>query len=123
SLLSVPRDLWVPIAGKSYSQRINTAFNDSADELVQTIQSSLGIPINHFVEVDFGSFRSVVNALGGIKFWYPEPVRDSYSGLNITTPGCYTLNGDTALGLVRSRHLQYYDNGRWRDELESDLAR
>jgi len=123
SLLSIPRDLWVPIATKNYNQRINTAFDTSADLLVKTIEQSVGIPINHFVEVDFNSFRAVVNSLGGIKFWYPEPVRDTYSGLNITNPGCYTLSGDMALGLVRSRHLQYFDAGRWHDELESDLAR
>jgi len=123
SLMSVPRDLWVPIADKGYSQRINTAFDSGPDELVRTIQANLGIAINHYVELDFQSFASVVNALGGVKFWYPEPVRDSFSGLNITTPGCYTLNGDTALALVRARHMQYFDNGYWQFEAESDLAR
>jgi len=123
SLLSVPRDLWVPIADTGYKQRINTAFDAGPDVLVRTVQDNLGIAINHYVEVDFQSFQEVVNALGGVKFWYPEPVRDSYSGLNITTPGCYTLSGDMALGLVRARHLQYYDKGYWKFESESDLAR
>ena len=123
SLLSIPRDLWVPIAGKGYSQRINTAMEASPDTLVRTIQDDFGIPINHFVEVDFQTFRDVVNAIGGVKFWYPEPVRDSYSGLNITTPGCYTLDGNMALSLVRARHMQYFDNGYWQYEAESDLAR
>ena len=127
SLLSIPRDLWVPIPGQG-SNRINSAFDTSADLLVRTIQDDLGIPINHFVEVNFDSFRQVVNALNGIKFWYPEPVRDNDngvndSGLNITTPGCYTLSGDMALSLVRTRHLQYYSNGSWHFEGESDLAR
>jgi LCP family protein required for cell wall assembly len=123
SILSIPRDLWVPIAGKGYSQRINTAIEASPDTLVRTIQDDFGIPINHFVEVDFQTFRDVVNAIGGVKFWYPEPVRDSYSGLNITTPGCYTLDGNMALSLVRARHMQYFDNGYWQYEGESDLAR
>lgn len=128
SLLSIPRDLWVPISGKGYRQRINTAFDTGPDLLVRTIQEDLNIPINHFVEVDFDTFRQVVNALGGVKFWYPEPVRDNNngvndSGLNITTPGCYTLNGDMALSLVRTRHLMYYDDGSWHFEQQSDLAR
>jgi LCP family protein required for cell wall assembly len=123
SLLSIPRDLWVPIAGKGYSQRINTAIEASPDTLVRTIQDDFGIAINHFVEVDFQTFRDVVNSVGGVKFWYPEPVRDSYSGLNITTPGCYNLDGNMALSLVRARHMQYFDNGYWQYEGESDLAR
>ncbi len=127
ALLSIPRDLWVPIPGHG-NNRINSAFDTSADLLVRTIQDNLGIPINHFVEVDFDSFRQVVNALGGVKFWYPEPVKDSDngvndSGLNITGAGCYTLSGDMALSLVRTRHLVYYSNGSWHAEAESDLAR
>jgi LCP family protein required for cell wall assembly len=123
TLLSIPRDLWVPIADKGYSQRINTAFDVGPDLLVRTIQDDLGIPINHYVDLDFKTFRQVVDAMGGVKFWYPEPVHDTFSGLNITTPGCYTLSGDMALSLVRARHMTYQDNGRWKVEGESDLAR
>ena len=123
TLLSIPRDLWVPIAGKGYSQRINTAFDSGPDLLVRTVQDNLGIPINHFVDMDFKSFREVVAALGGVKFWFPEPVHDVYSGLNITTPGCYGLSGDMALSLVRARHMTYQENGRWKTEAESDIAR
>jgi LCP family protein required for cell wall assembly len=127
SLLSIPRDLWVPVQGYGET-RINTAFNNGPDLLVRTIQDDLGIPINHYVDVDFDSFRQVVNALGGVKFWFPEPVRDNDngvndSGLDVTTPGCYTLTGDLALSLVRTRHMQYEDNGQWIFEAESDLAR
>ncbi|MHB8463829.1 MAG: LCP family protein [Acidimicrobiales bacterium] len=123
SLLSIPRDLWVPIADKGYSQRINTAFDVGPDLLVRTIQDDLGIQINHYVDLDFKSFRQVVDALGGVKFWYPIPVHDTFSGLNITVPGCYTLTGETALALVRARHMTYVDNGRTKVEGESDLAR
>ncbi|GAC1477108.1 MAG: hypothetical protein NVS1B12_11760 [Acidimicrobiales bacterium] len=124
SLMSIPRDLWVPISnGKGYHSRINDAFNTGPDTLVKTIQDNLGIFINHYVEVNFDSFRQVVNSLGSVKFWYPEPVRDTYSGLNITVPGCYGLDGNMALELVRARHMQYEDNGRWSYEAASDLAR
>lgn len=124
SLVSIPRDLWVPISDARHNHnRINTAFETSPELLVKTVQDNLGISINHFVEVDFNSFRQVVNSLGGVKFWYPEPVRDTYSGLNITTPGCYGLDGNMALELVRARHVQYQQDGRWRYEPDSDFAR
>jgi LCP family protein required for cell wall assembly len=123
TLMSIPRDLWVPIPGKNYSQRINTTFDTGPDLLVQTIQQNLGIRIDHYVAVDFQSFRDVVNAVGGIKMYFPTAARDAYSLLNIPGPGCYTLNGDSALSFVRARHYEYKVNGRWVYEAESDLAR
>jgi hypothetical protein len=73
---------------------------------------------------------NVVNALGGIHMYFPEPIFDSYSGLNIQTTGCIGLNGASALEVVRARHLQYKPSGvtttdpyYWPSENESDLAR
>ncbi|GAC1315389.1 MAG: hypothetical protein NVSMB12_10770 [Acidimicrobiales bacterium] len=123
SLMSVPRDLWVTIPGTHAKQRINTTFDKSPDLLVRAVQDSLGIPVDHFAEVDFQSFRQVVDAVGGVKVYFPTPARDSYSGLNITTPGCYGLSGDMALSFVRARHYQYEVGHRWVAEPESDLAR
>jgi len=74
---------------------------------VAAVQEDLGIPINHYVELNFDTFANVVNALGGVKMYFPEPVYDAYSGLNVQTPGCLTLNGFQALQVVRARHLQY----------------
>jgi LCP family protein required for cell wall assembly len=123
TLMSIPRDLWVPIPGKGYSQRINTAFDTGPNLLVQTIKQDLGIDVNHYVEVNFNSFRQVVDAVGGIKQYFPTPARDSFSDLSIPKAGCYSLNGQTALQFVRARHYEYYANGRWHYEAESDLAR
>jgi LCP family protein required for cell wall assembly len=123
TLLSIPRDLWVPIPGHTYRQRINTTFDTGPNLLVQAIQQDLGIPIDHFVEVDFDSFRQIVNAVGGIKQYFPTPVRDAYSNLVIPAAGCYNLSGDQALAFVRSRHYEYYSGGTWHFEAESDLAR
>jgi len=124
SILSIPRDLWVNIpAAKPFHQRINVAYTTGPDLLVRTIEQDLGIDINHYVEVDFNSFRQVTNAVDGVKFYFPTPARDILSGLNITTPGCYGLIGDSALAFVRSRHFEYYTNGRWYHEGFSDLAR
>ncbi len=123
TMMSIPRDLWVPIPGKTYSQRINTTFDTGPDLLVQTIEQDLGISIDHYVEVNFQSFRDVVNAVGGVKEYFPTPARDAYSLLNIPNPGCYNLSGDMALSFVRARHYEYKVNGRWVSEAESDLAR
>jgi hypothetical protein len=98
--------------------------------LIKAIEEDFGIPIQHFVELNFDSFINVVNSLGGIKMYFPEPVFDSYSGLNIQTTGCISLNGTQALQVVRARHLQYKPPGvtttdpyYWPQETQSDLAR
>ncbi|MGI8491704.1 MAG: LCP family protein [Acidimicrobiales bacterium] len=122
TILSVPRDLWVPIAGMG-TQRINAAFDKGPDLLISTIQAQLGIPVNHYVEVNFDSFRQITDAVGGVKFYFPTPAKDNYSLLNVRQPGCVNLTGDQALGFVRSRHYEYYQNGQWHFEPESDLAR
>ena len=82
------------------------------------------------MELNFDSFINVVNALGGIKMYFPEPVFDAYSGLNIQTTGCIALNGTQALQVVRARHLQYKgpgvtttDPNYWPQEAQSDIAR
>jgi LCP family protein required for cell wall assembly len=135
SILSIPRDLFVPMppgtpAG-SY-QKIDAALNDGAagaDNLIQTITNDLGIPINHYVELNFDGFQNTVNALGGINVQFPEPLFDLQSGLYIPTAGCIHLNGSQALALVRSRHLQYDPPGNhanrayWPFDPESDLSR
>ena len=63
------------------------------DQLITAIEEDFGIPIQHFVELNFDSFINVVNALGGIKMYFPEPVYDAESGLNILTTGCITSTG------------------------------
>ncbi|MDQ6613598.1 MAG: LCP family protein [Actinomycetota bacterium] len=123
TVMSIPRDLWVQIPGKTSHDRINTTFDSGPDLLVQAIQQDLGITIDHYVEVNFQSFRDVVNAVGGVKEYFPTPARDAFSLLNVPNPGCYTMNGDMALTFVRARHYEYKVNGRWVSEAESDLAR
>jgi LCP family protein required for cell wall assembly len=123
SIMSIPRDLWVDIPGKSSKQRINTAFDNGPDLLVQAIHQDIGIQVDHYIEVNFDSFRQIVNSVGGIKQYFPTRAKDVMSGLSVPAPGCYTLTGDQALGFVRSRHYEYYANGSWHFEAESDLAR
>lgn len=126
SLLSIPRDLFVPLPPHSMSGpvgKIDAALNDGPENLVNAVTSNLGIPIDHFVSVNFDGFQSVVNALGGIDMNFPMPLRDSLSGLNITQTGCQHLGGFQALAVVRARHLEYYANGTWQSDPLSDLGR
>src|SRR5262245_46495877 len=58
SMLSIPRDLVVPIAGGG-ENRINAALTGGPGELVKTVEQSLGIPIHHYVLVDFDGFRAI----------------------------------------------------------------
>ena len=122
ALLSIPRDLYVDIPGMGH-QRINAAINKSPDVLIQAIHDQLGIDINHYIDIDFDSFRQITDAVGGVQVYFPTKARDAYSGLQVPAPGCYNLTGDQALGFVRSREYQYYQNGAYHQEAASDLAR
>ncbi len=130
SILSVPRDLFIPNARSSGANKIDAGLYQGPDQLINAIEEDFGIPIQHFVELNFDSFINVVNALGGIKMYFPEPVFDAYSGLNIQTTGCIPLDGVHALQVVRARHLQYKgpgvtttDPNYWPYENQSDIAR
>jgi len=119
-IVSFPRDLWVDIAGLGGS-KINAAFNEGPDKTVEMLKSNFGIEINHYLEVDFKSFRGIVNAIGAVPVYFPYPTRDEKTGLDIRNPGCFRLGGDQALSYVRSRSLEYYSvaNKKW---ISADLV-
>jgi LCP family protein required for cell wall assembly len=123
SLLSLPRDLWVPLASGG-KQRINSAIqNGGPGELVDTIEQYFGIPIHHYVQVDFAGFQELVEVIDGVSLYFPSPARDTRSGLAVESTGCVTLDGEQALGYVRSRHYERYVDGRWRTDPSGDLGR
>jgi LCP family protein required for cell wall assembly len=125
AILSLPRDLYVPIANTRRKDRINTAIQGPGKEkdLIQTIRQDLGIEIDHYAAVDFVGFRSIVNAVGGVTVPFTSPARDPLSGLKVPTAGCITLTGDQALAFARSRHYEYFESGRWRSDPTGDLGR
>lgn len=124
SLVSIPRDLFMPIPGSNLSNRVDSALNTGPSALVKTIEQDLGISISHYVELNFDTFQSIVQTLGGIKMYFPYPVRDAYSGLNVQTVGCHYLNGFQALAVVRARHLEYKTpSGQWIEDPLGDLSR
>jgi polyisoprenyl-teichoic acid--peptidoglycan teichoic acid transferase len=122
SMLSIPRDLVVPIAGAG-ENRINAAFTGGPGQLVKTIEQNFGIPIHHYVLVDFDGFRAIVDALGGIDVRFPYPSRDFKSGLDIREAGCHHLSGGRALALARSRYFAYQVDGVWHSDPWADLGR
>jgi LCP family protein required for cell wall assembly len=124
-VVSFPRDLWVDVPGHG-SERINAAFNDGPQTVIDTLQQDFNVPINHYLEVNFKSFEDIVNAVGAVHVWIPQQMRDQYSGLGPFAygPGCYPLDGAAALAYVRARHLEYYENGKWVDASgRSDIDR
>ncbi|TDI50847.1 MAG: LytR family transcriptional regulator [Acidobacteria bacterium] len=121
-ILSIPRDLYVDIAGHGQN-RINAAYAFGGPSLmVETIRDSLGVEINHYVEIDFVGFQSLIDELGGIELWFPYPARDLKSGLDVDA-GTQTLDGDTALAYARSRKYQELQNGTWVSVNADDIGR
>ena len=122
-MMSIPRDLWVTNAATGKKGRINAAYDAGPQNLVRTVTTNLGIPINHYVEVDFVSFSSMVEAMGGITIDFPHPAHDDRSGLNVTASGPVLLDGTQALAYVRSRHYTEVIDGRDVTDPTSDLGR
>jgi LCP family protein required for cell wall assembly len=124
SVLSLPRDLWVPIADTGRKGRINSAHAHGEQALIDTIQENFGIAINHYVEIDFVGFERLVDAVGGIPLWFDRPVRDTHIGLSVPKAGCQVLDGEEARKFARSRYLQYKgQDGRWHGDPTADFGR
>ncbi len=72
--LSIPRDLRATIPGYG-DQKINAAMQIGGPKLaIQTVQQFTGLPINHVVVVDFGSFQQLIDAIGGVTVNIPENI-------------------------------------------------
>jgi LCP family protein required for cell wall assembly len=118
SMLSIPRDLWVYIPTYGWS-RINVAHKighrtgypgGGPGLLADTLKINLGIPVDHWVRVDFQGFARVVDALGGVEMTVACPVNLRYMRTTAGTdeemtlqPGVYHMDGATALRYVRTR--------------------
>lgn len=122
-VLSVPRDLWLPIAGTGSSQRINTAYSGGPQQLIDTIRENFGIEIHHYAELDFVGFKGIVDAMDGVPMWFDEPMRDEGSGLDIAQSGCVNLDGFQALAFVRARNLQHQTEAGWEYDPTGDWGR
>ncbi len=124
AILSIPRDVVVPIAGTDVVDRVNAAFSrGGAEGLIATVQQSLGITINHYVEVDFVGFKDIVDAVGGVEIYLPRWARDFTSGLDLPKIGCVSVNGTQGLAFVRSRHYEELVDGQWVTDPSGDFGR
>jgi LCP family protein required for cell wall assembly len=125
-LVSFPRDLAVDVPGLGQS-KINAAFNEGPQRVVDTFQQNFNVPIHHYIEVDFQSFKGIVDAMGGVPVYINAPSRDPGSGFEFIPfnfkPGCYTLDGSNALNYVRSRAMEEYIDGRWQTDPRGDFGR
>jgi LCP family protein required for cell wall assembly len=118
AMLSVPRDLTVPIPGRGW-RKINhaNAYGElnkkgSGPELASTVVSDIfGINIDYYIKVDFRSFEQIIDAIGGVDIFVDRPFIDNQypdnnNGYEVLTfeQGWQNMNGSRALKYARSRH-------------------
>lgn len=104
AMLAFPRDLFVTRCDGSQG-RINAAMQIGGPScLVETVRDLSGIPITHFMQVNFLGFRDIVDAVGGVELCLDEPIKDDFAGVDLPA-GCQTLSGRQALGYVRVRKI------------------
>ncbi|MEU9180611.1 LCP family protein [Streptomyces sp. NPDC048550] len=70
---------------------------------IETVRNFLGVPIDHFAELNLAGFYHLADALGGVPVCLKKPVQDKYSGADFPA-GRQTLNGQQSLAFVRQRH-------------------
>ena len=103
SLISIPRDSYLPIPGYG-DNKVNAAFALGGPQLlVQTVEQATGLPIDGYLEIGLGGFANVVDSLGGVYLCVPRDIADEKAHIDLTK-GCQTLDGPTALGYVRARY-------------------
>jgi LCP family protein required for cell wall assembly len=111
TMVSIPRDSYVPIPGYG-RDKINAAFAmGGAPLLAQTVEQATGLRLDHYAEVGFSGFAGLVDALGGITVCPTAPMNDPLAGIDLPA-GCQKLDGNDALGYVRSRHTPRADLDR-----------
>ncbi|MBF8172773.1 LCP family protein [Streptomyces olivaceus] len=114
SVVSIPRDTLVdrpdctdPDGGDHPAARgvmFNSAYSTGGGACaVKTVESMSGLRMDHYLEVDFSGFQNLVDDLGGVKVTTTEDIKDPDSHLDLTA-GTHRLDGEQALGLVRTRH-------------------
>jgi LCP family protein required for cell wall assembly len=99
TLVSLLRDSYVSIPGHG-KNKLNAAY--AWPLLARTVEQATGLRIDHYLEIGFGGLVNVVDDVGGVHMCIPAPMVDPKAGLNLAA-GCQDLNGDQALGYVRTR--------------------
>ncbi|SNC71450.1 transcriptional attenuator, LytR family [Kytococcus aerolatus] len=104
TLVSIPRDSYVPIRGMG-ENKINASYNvGGAPLLVDTVEQNTGLRIDGYVEIGFGGFTHVVDELGGVELCPDQDIQDGKAHLDLKA-GCQEMDGVTALSYVRARYF------------------
>ncbi len=117
-LLSIPRDSYVNIPSRGKKDKIAHAHVfGGVDSTIQTVEQFLHVPVDYYVKFNFQSFIKIVDALGGIDVNVPITTmeQDSHDQANVIKlqQGQNHLNGEQALALARTRHIDSdYMRGR-----------
>lgn len=70
---------------------------------IRTVEANTGLRIDNFMSVDFQGFKGMVDALEGIEVCPEQAIYDEKARLDMEA-GCQTVQGETALGYVRTRY-------------------
>ncbi|MFD9410953.1 LCP family protein [Streptomyces sp. NPDC059989] len=111
--VSIPRDLMAEIpaclkadgsrTGERFAQ-FNWAFQwGGAACTIRTVEKLTGIRVDHHMVIDFGGFKKMVDAIGGVEICLKQPMDDPEAKLRLAA-GRQTLQGEQALGFVRARY-------------------
>ena len=125
ALISLPRDLYVPMDKGVGMQRLNAAHSlgdrmafkgRGPGFLVHTVQGVFGQPVHAYARIDFKAFENVIDALGGIdvyvyRSFYDDLFKDGFE------QGWHHLNGDRALRYARYRYIQGFEGNNFGREL------
>ncbi len=121
-IASIPRDLWVTDPATEQKGRINATFANGPSNLIKAVEG-IGIPVDHYLEINFVSFGNLVDSVDGITIDIPFPAKDDHSGLSIPKAGRTHLNGTQALAYVRSRYYEEFVDGKWQVDGTADIGR
>ena len=115
TMISLPRDSYVSVPGFG-QDKLNASFALGGPQLlVQTVEGATGVHIDHYAEIGFGGFASIVDAIGGVDICVPYPIDDPLAGLRLEA-GCQELSGPQALGFVRTRATPLADLDRMNNQ-------
>ena len=120
-VMSIRRDLWVDIPGYGYN-KINTAYKVGVDDnypngggpglAMDTVEGLLGVPINYYAKVDFNTFKTLIDEIGGVPITLTQEMCLDWEGKGhvfCIPAGFYTLPGSYALAYARTRDAEYGD--------------
>lgn len=130
SVLSIPRDLYVPaptckewnnatgqVSDQNFtsqytSWKVTNAYSVGGPRCtVQALQALTGLRIDRLITIQFNGFKSIVDALGGVQMTFATPLIDQHQGTVIAAAGTQLVNGTQALALVRAREVKGDSSG------------